>query len=181
MKNKTTLNDTVREALGIALLQLMETKPLHTISISEIASVAGVSRNSFYRNFSDKNHLLNDYIYTLYRNFFQFNDVPRYIDDSAQRQEFLASRFRFIKAHSKLYSVLYRQGLLYQFFQQTEKDLILLLCGEADGLPSYYRAMLSGACAGIVRAWIENDFRESEETLAQLFSDPVRYMHSAPR
>lgn len=181
MKHRATLNDTVREALGIAPLQLMETKSFSAITISEIAAVAGVSRNSFYRNFTDKEHLLNDYITTLYRTFFQTAPIPRYLNRSAQMRDFLVPRFRFIRQHSSMYKILHQQNLLFSFFQQTEKDLILLICGQEEGLPPYYRAMLSGACAGIVRAWIESDFRESEETLAMLFSDPFRYMLSTPR
>lgn len=181
MKNKTTMNDTVREALGIALLQLMEAKPFHHITISEIAAVAGVSRNSFYRNFSDKEHLLNDHITTLYRSFFQATAVPHFTSDTVQMRAFLVPRFRFIKEHCNIYKVLHQHGLLYSFFQQTEKDLILLFCGQDETLPPYYRAMLSGACAGIVRAWIESDFHESEETMALLFSEPFRSVLSAPR
>ena len=181
MKNKTTMNDTVREALGIALLQLMEAKPFHHITISEIAAVAGVSRNSFYRNFSDKEHLLSDYITTLYRSFFQVTALPCFLNDAIQMRDFLVPRFRFVKEHRNIYKVLHQQGLLYSFFQQTEKDLILLFCGQDETLPPYYRAMLSGACAGIVRAWIESDFHESEETMALLFSEPFHSVLAAPR
>ena len=51
MKEKMTVNETVREALAVALLKLMRTKPLEDITISELVNVAGVGRNSFYRNF----------------------------------------------------------------------------------------------------------------------------------
>ena len=53
--------------------------------------------------------------------------------------------------------------------------------GQDEELPLYYRAMLSGACAGIVRAWIESDFHESEETMALLFSEPFHSVLAAPR
>ena len=75
MKTKTTLNETVREALGIALLQLMETRPFHAITVSEIAGVAGVSRSSFYRNFTDKHQLLTSHITALYRSFFRDTEI----------------------------------------------------------------------------------------------------------
>jgi hypothetical protein len=38
MNSKMTLNETVREALGIALIQVMESKPFSDITIQEIAS-----------------------------------------------------------------------------------------------------------------------------------------------
>lgn len=39
-----------RESMEIALLNLLETKPLGDITISELVTKAGVSRNAFYRN-----------------------------------------------------------------------------------------------------------------------------------
>ena len=170
MKNTTTLNETVREALGIALFQIMETKSFHTITISEIASVAGVSRNSFYRNYSGKDDLLIKYLSTLYWDFYQTEILPHHKADSTNISEFLIPRFRFIKDHSNLYRTLHKQNLLYYFFQQTEDHLIELMCGEEPMLSPCHRAMLSGACAGTVRYWIENDFKESEEAMANHFA-----------
>ena len=176
MKDKLTLNETVREALGISLLQLMETKPFYEITISEIAATAGVSRSSFYRNFASKEDLLNAYIISIYQNFFKTSGAPHSITDPAQVHDFLVSRFRFIKNHSGIYRALYQHNLLYHFFQQAEQELILLLYGQHESLSPYHRAMLSGACAGIIRCWIESDFQESEETMARIFSNPLHYV-----
>ena len=41
-----------REALETALLALLESKELASISISELVKRAGVSRNAYYRNYS---------------------------------------------------------------------------------------------------------------------------------
>lgn len=50
-------NDVRDKFLG-ALLDLMETKPYTEISIKEICCVAGLSRRTFYNNFTQKNDLL---------------------------------------------------------------------------------------------------------------------------
>src|SRR3712207_8891074 len=47
-----------REAIEIALLSLLEKKPLGHITISELVARAGVSRNAFYRNYSSKEDIL---------------------------------------------------------------------------------------------------------------------------
>jgi len=49
-----------REALRAAFLILLEEKSLEQISIREIARVAGLGHATFYRQFSDKNALLQD-------------------------------------------------------------------------------------------------------------------------
>lgn len=171
MNDKLTLNDTIREALAVALLQLMKRKPFAQITISEIVKAAGVSRSSFYRNFDSKEQMLCDYIYGLYRAFFYQERVPQRVSDGVTARQFLLPRFRFIREHGEIFTVLSRHGLLYYFFEQTEADLIVLLCGQGEEMSPYWRAMCSGACAGVVRRWIENDFRESEEVLTDLFGD----------
>ena len=47
----------VREALKAALLDLLETKPIERITVSDITSAAGVGRRTFYNHFRDKNEL----------------------------------------------------------------------------------------------------------------------------
>jgi hypothetical protein len=34
--------------------------------------------------------------------------------------------------------------------------------------------MFSGACAGIIRHWIDRDFAEGEEEMVKLFSNPPK-------
>lgn len=167
---RITLNDTVREALGEALLRLMQRIPFAQISISEIVKVAGVSRSSFYRNFSDKEELLCAYICDLYRDYFQREKVLHRPHAPAEVRDFLLPRFRFIREHQALFTVLAAHDKLYYFFRHIESDLILLLCGQEETLSPYYRAMCAGACAGVVRCWIERGFRDTDEELVELFT-----------
>ena len=57
-------NTYVVEHLTNALLELLNEKPIHDISISELVEQAGVGRASFYRNYECKEdilkHLLNE-------------------------------------------------------------------------------------------------------------------------
>ena len=172
MKEKMTVNETVREALAVALLKLMRTKSLEDITISELVNVAGVGRNSFYRNFKSKEQMLCGYIIELYEEYFKEKQVPLVIGDAGRVEEFLLPRFRFIKEHKNIFRVLHKRGLLYYFFQVTEADLISKLCGQEGNTSSYFTAMFSGACAGIIRHWIDRDFAEGEEEMVKLFSNP---------
>lgn len=174
MKEKMSVNETVRESLAIALLQLMKNKELSEISISEIVKVAGVGRSSFYRNFESKEHLLSSYIIDLYREYFREKNVPLQISDANEVEAFLTPRFNFIKEHREIFKALHKNGMLYYLFSELEDDLILLLCGQSKETSSYYRAMFSGSCAGIIRHWIERDFRESVEDMVKLFANPPK-------
>ena len=52
----------VRRAITDALFELMETRPLGSIAVSEIARRAGVARVSFYRNYATKEAVLAGFI-----------------------------------------------------------------------------------------------------------------------
>ena len=175
MNSKMTLNETVREALGIALIQIMDSKSFSDITIQEIAAIAGVSRSSFYRNFSTKEELLRSYITSLYRTFFASEEVLPRITNAEQVQDFLKPRFRFIREHAHVYRALHRHNLLYPFFLQAEDDLVLLLCGQDESLSTYHRAMLCGTCAGVIQRWIERDFVDDPATMSACFSDLCQY------
>ena len=51
MKRKHPANQFVRDCITKALFNLMKKKDYREITVSEIVKTAGVSRNSFYRNY----------------------------------------------------------------------------------------------------------------------------------
>ena len=170
--NEMTINQTVREALALALLKLMEKQEFDKISITEITKVAGVGRSSFYRNFESKESLLCDYILTLYKTYFDAENVPHSINHSKNIESFLIPRFEFIYKYRKIFSALHKRNILYYFFNKIEQDFILVLCGQSDDISSYYCAMFAGSCASIIRHWIERDFKESVEDMVEVFKNP---------
>ena len=56
-----TENQIVQESIFTALIQLMQ-KEFHNITITEITEKAGVSRMSYYRNYSSKEDILIKYL-----------------------------------------------------------------------------------------------------------------------
>ena len=58
MKNQKKLNEEIISCIVISMLDLLKVKDFDKISIIEIIEHAGVSRNSFYRNFKSKEELL---------------------------------------------------------------------------------------------------------------------------
>lgn len=170
MKN-ITYNQTVKEAIALALLQLMNQKPFAEITISEIVKIAGVGRSSFYRNFDNKEQVLSDYIQTLYHDFFSDKNVMSRMPKNADNtKDFLLPRFKFVKQNRNFFAIVRKHNLLYHVFEQMEPDLILLLTGQDESLSKYYRSMFSGSCAGIIRSWIDNNFVETEEEMVNIFT-----------
>lgn len=178
MSKPLTLNETVREAITIALIRLMTQKPLAEIPITEIVKSAGVSRNSFYRNFDSREQVLCAHINSLYRSFFAEQEVPLHLQDRNALHSFYLLRFQFVKKHRDFFSGLCRSNLLEYAFEHLDRDLLLRISGLEPSANEYALAVSCSACAGMIRAWIINDFRESEEELASVFSSIICALNS---
>lgn len=61
-------NSFVKQQITNALLQLLEKRELTEIAIHEITTTAEVSRNSFYRNYTDKEDILHQYLKSMLSN-----------------------------------------------------------------------------------------------------------------
>ena len=170
MKKELTFNQTIREAVAISLLMLMKTKSFSQITISEIAKKAGVSRSSIYRNFTTKEDILISYIHDLYLSYFQSENIPEHFPDASGMREFLMPRFRFIRNHSEIFSILHKNGMLYYIFEKMSPNLVLLLSGQDSSTSPYYISMFAGSYAAIIARWIECNFKETEAEMVEIFS-----------
>ncbi len=73
-----------RERILKAVFVLMKTEPAGEIKVSEITSLAGISRNSFYTHYSSVENVIEDIIYMLINDFnsvFEKYDYYEFIED----------------------------------------------------------------------------------------------------
>lgn len=171
MENNITINRMVKESIELALIKLMSKKPFVQISISEIVNTAGVSRSSFYRNFDSKEQILISYINGQYKDFFSATGIVSVYPEHPDIDGFLLPRFRFIREHKDFFIALRKNNLLYYIFEQLDPNILNLMCGQDYSASPYYFALFSGSCAGVVQAWIDNDFRETEKEMAAIFAN----------
>ena len=164
-KLEITYNDTVKEALALALIEQMKIKPFTKISISEIVLRAGVGRSSFYRNFTNKEQILLDYIQKKYNQSFQEERANFNIMDM---DYFLLKRLNFIKNNKDFFVVLRKNNLLYYLFEEMDPELAHFLSGNKIFDSPYSRAIFSSCSAGIIKQWIDNNFKESPEDLLKI-------------
>lgn len=176
LQEKITLNKAIREAITLALIRLMDKKDFSQITISELIRVAGVSRSSFYRNFTSKEQVLICHIHNLYEDFFHAQNIPSSLLSISDVQDFLLPRFALIRENRDFFTVLSKNHLLYYIFEQMKSEFILLLSGQGREVSSYFLAAISGACAGVVQKWVENDFQESIEELVRVFAAEPLYL-----
>ena len=68
-KNNNSQNRIAKESMFIALMILMEKKSFKKISITELTKKAGVSRMAFYRNYTQMEDIISNYLSEFFEEF----------------------------------------------------------------------------------------------------------------
>lgn len=168
MENEITLNESVKEAMEIALVRLMQKKDINKIKVTELCEAAGVGRSSFYRNFESFEDVAVSYINRIYRDYFNEKPVNPDIYKKGIFGAFLRERFRFIKKNREFFSAVNKSGMLYGIMKRMDSEIKakFLVADISDS--RYFSAMIMGFTAGMIEEWIEGGMKESEDEMAEI-------------
>lgn len=156
-------NSYVIEHITDALLELMRSKPIEDISISELCEVAGIGRASFYRNFNSKEAILRGHIQNIFQDWTNGDKQ----DANQPLSELLKSMFTHFETHRSFYELLNQRNLIYLL-----KDVIIGICGpnpEHSKTEAYARAYVAYALYGWIEVWFQRGMKETAEEIAGLF------------
>ncbi len=156
-------NAYVIEHITDALLKLLQDKPIGDISISELCSLAGIGRASFYRNFESKEDILRNYINTIFQEWTAQDSQ----NDPKLLNEFLYIMFAHFEKHREFYELLNKRNLIYLL-----KDVIIGLCGpnpEHTKIEAYARAYVAYVLYGWIEVWFQRGMQETAEEIADMF------------
>ncbi len=157
-------NAFVKKQITDAIIHLLEKNELTDISISEIIKTAQVSRNSFYRNYSVKNDILQEHIRLLLQEWRLHYEYGGY----QTNEEMYGSLFAHLKENSEFYLLLKKRNLFYLFL-----NTFLEIFGskpEQDNLSAYVVSFISYGTYGWIEEWIARGMQESAETMTALLS-----------
>ncbi len=98
-----------REALGAAVIELVQHRPFEDITVQEILDLAHVSRSTFYTHFADKHDLL-------------LSDVERFFDLISGLLTSRGAPARRLAPVEELFSHVLHMRLLYQALLQSDKS-----------------------------------------------------------
>lgn len=162
-----------KEWITIALLELLKTKQLSKLNISEVVKKAGVSRMAFYRNYESLEQVLKEYYEPKFADIFnkiafQSNHEQKIIDLT---NFFLALSDDFHLAIEGDYT-----DLLYQIF----KYHIAQFYDEMNPFPdwkgtkrNYWNHFMSAGVFEVWVTWIKNGQKETLEEISAL----IRLFH----
>lgn len=139
-------------------------KELADISVSEITKAAQVSRNSFYRNFADKEEIVQKHIASLLNFWSEFHKNS----GSSSNALMYGTLFEHMKNNSDFYLLLKKRKLMHLFL-----TVFLDTFGpkqEYENMWAYTTAFIAYGTYGWIEEWIVRGMQESAETMADLLS-----------
>lgn len=154
--------NTVREYIIEAMLQLLEKKGFDSITITELVQRAGVSRNSFYRNFRDKEDVITQYLVEQKAIWWE-----RFCKHS--NRQVVLEVFQFLDSLRPLILLLQKNDLLYLL----EESLRISPEERQKECRSeqYRQAAAVGMIWGLAKEWISFGMEESPAQLMAMFAD----------
>lgn len=158
--NNEKNNSYVKNQITQALIKLMKNNTFDEIKITSIVKEAQVGRASFYRNFSNKEDVLKQYLIHLIQEWgteFEKSNDPNLLVESL---------FGHYSKYSEFYKLLYTSNLFHLVL-----DNIKAVCGpkpEQDSLQAYTSAWFAYGLFGWINEWIARGMKESPKEMAQL-------------
>lgn len=147
-----------KNALSQSLLKLMMESDFDNISISDITDHAGLSRQTFYTNFSKKEDIINYLISGLFAKY-----RSRISTEAGLSDTFIIDYFIFWDDNKSFLSLLFRQNMGY-LFQEKNRSFFLKELADVDKLLDapewqipYIKASIAGLTYELLWMWIVND------------------------
>lgn len=160
--NNQDKNTYVKKQITNTLLELLKERELSDINIGEITDKAEVSRNSFYRNYDDKEDIIRKYLYQ----FLSEWDEEWKQKNSDSNAELFGHLFMYLKQHGNMMMLIQKRGLFHLF-----KESYLSIWGPSetmDNMAAYTLAFIANGVLGWIEEWQKRGMCESEETMISL-------------
>lgn len=165
-KRVSATNLFAKECIVSALIQLIYTKPLSSITISELCQKAGVSRMTFYRNYNSIDEIFLARLSELfdeYKNDARFKNKTGIFYDKEHMIHYFTALFHYRD---------FMNGLLYcgfgiHFLEMMNDYLLKEWQHSADPLTL---AAFSGSLYNVFSLWATNGYTQDPAILAQKLS-----------
>ena len=165
MKRKNSANVFAKECIVTALIELMKIKPYNSISITDIATLAGVSRMAYYRNYKSKDEILIKYL---------LDQKDRFVSDIGNRRaddlkEIIKYGAMFYQDNAAVIQAIYEAGLAHHLSGILEEciyDYFPVASTTTDG--RYAVHFYVGAVFSVFRLWFDEGMLESADEISEL-------------
>ena len=160
MNKKQDSNAFIKGCITEALLLIMNEKPISNIAITELVERAGVARVSFYRNFTSKENVIEQYLMLLIR------EWGREFEEKADPSLFAVTLLNHFYVHKEFYLLLYKQNLSSMIYENIRGAC--QLDAASNNFDRYSKAMFAGAVFGWLDEWLRQGMPETPEEIILL-------------
>ena len=148
-----------RECIEIALIQLLESKEMEKISISEIVKRAGVSRTAFYAHYTTKEDALKSVLNET------ISQIDRMAVGDPRLESFWESLFTETGKIAEPFRMLLKAGLGDQILAQITESC--LAKAAKDERSQYAEILWTGAIYNVLTHWTLEECPDSPEEMAK--------------
>lgn len=159
----------LKECMSDALLKLMEEKSYTKITINEIATLAGVNRSTWFRNFSSKEDAITYKYIRLWERWAEEHNIAERRGFSLNNaQGFFDFNYSIRHIHRIVYSAELQSALYDAFY------LVMSPQFGANAAECYQSRFFSYGLFGFLDEWIKRGFYETPEVITRLFLDMMK-------
>lgn len=168
-KGKNATNIFIKECIAQALVELIQTKPLSKITITELADRAGVSRMSYYRNFQSKEEIFSSYLDVILA---RYDEEEKRVSSNGiyYDKNHMVHYFTFLLDYKEFFSAVTQHGYGDIFLKAITGYIVnKWQKNQDDKYMEYYTLhAFAGSLFNLYVAWAENDYKESPEKMAKI-------------
>lgn len=167
-KNSSNTNIFFRECIAQALTTLLQKKSLSNISITELTKVAGVSRMTYYRNFSSKEDIIHSYFDIILQRY-EETEPAHLTQGTYCDTEHMVHYFSYVLEYRSFLDAITSSAYGYIFCDVlTDYIIKKWLTDENDKMQRYRLCAFAGALYNLYVGWSKNNYQESPKQMAQI-------------
>lgn len=162
-----------------SLLNLLESKKIHQVTVTDICKNANINRGTFYTHYKDAYDLLQ----SMEDEF--FNQILEYIEETPledYKDVLLLNALKLIKENRELCKILFchhiENNLMDRIFllaRKAEIDKLISSSKVDDVFLDYFIKYNVGGVFSVVQTWLENDLNESPEEIVNIINNIVAF------
>ncbi|QHT62750.1 TetR/AcrR family transcriptional regulator [Paenibacillus lycopersici] len=162
-----------KESITESLFLLLKEKDYATITVTDIAQKAGVSRMAFYRHYRDKSQVIEEYTNKLYEAFFRKAQNLSVRTPETVSHELVG----YFDRHSGLFLESLERGynqILFRLFSEALGEFYnaTVTWENYKGMRAYYwNTFMAAGLFFVLMDWIRRGKAESIEEMAQLVTE----------
>ena len=177
-----------KKALHQALLALLKTKSLESISVSVLCRQAGVNRGTFYLHYKDVGALFDEHLHDLLQDLEEsyyepYRHVSRLIPGDLDPSTIRI--FHHVKKYRPFYEIVFdrRSSLSYYYALLAKIKSLMQSSSSAYPLNDFDLTLLvayqANALMGLLIQWSEDGFGRSPEYMNEQFTRLLKMRHDA--